>query len=593
MRRSLLYQVFPLYLFAILLAVGSLSFAATRVFRTAFYAEKRLDLTFTTELAIRLVEHDGAFDPDSAKQILSLIAQDRIRRTTLVAADGVVLYDSHADASTMENHASRPEIITARDTVGTVTRTRRSATTGDNTLYAVAAVRNPDDDIVAFVRVGGSVEQLDHRSRDALTALATSAFMILVATTLMSLVIVRRILRPLGIIERAARRFALGELDHRIAVQAPEEITAVAETLNGMAAELSGTISAIREQRNELEAVLSAMVEGVIVVDDTLRIRSINEAAARLFQREPRGHEHRTLIEYLRNSELDAIAAEVLERNCTIERSIILYQRGPINLQVHGSVLRSREADRPGVLLVLNDITRLKRLEDMRRDFVANVSHELRTPITSVMGFLETLRDGAWKDPERATHFLDIVSTHANRLNLIIEDLLSLSRLESHEGEIARAACHVEDVLTRVTEACGQLAVQRKVTVQRTIEGEGAVLVNENLLEQALINLVSNAIKFSPHGGRVDVRCRQEPGRLRISVEDQGSGIPYRDLDRIFERFYRVDRARNRDLGGTGLGLAIVKHIAIAHGGEVTVESAEGRGSCFVLEIPAPATRAD
>ncbi len=593
MRRSLLYQVFPLYLFAILLAVGSLSFAATRVFRTAFYAEKRLDLTFTAELAVRLVQRDGAFDPDSAQEILSLVSRDGVRRTTLIAADGTVLYDSHADTSTMENHAARPEIITARDSVGTVTQTRRSATTGDNTLYAVTALRNDDGHIAAFVRVGGSVEQLDHRSRDALTALATSAVLILIATALMSLVIVRRILRPLGTIERAARRFAMGELDHRISVQAPEEISAVAETLNGMAAELSGTISAIREQRNELEAVLSAMVEGVIVVDDSLRIRSINEAAARLFQREPRGHDHRTLIEYLRNSELDAFAAEVLERNSTLERTIILYQRGPINLQVHGSVLRSREADRTGVLLVLNDITRLKRLEDIRRDFVANVSHELRTPITSVMGFLETLRDGAWKDPQRATHFLDIVSTHANRLNLIIEDLLSLSRLESHEGEIARTACHVEDVLARVSEACNQLALQREVSVEQTIEGEAAVLVNANLLEQALINLVSNAIKFSPHGGRVEVRCLQASDRIRISVEDHGPGIPYRDLNRIFERFYRVDRARSRDLGGTGLGLAIVKHIAIAHGGEVSVESVEGQGSCFVLDIPAPTTRAD
>jgi two-component system phosphate regulon sensor histidine kinase PhoR len=400
------------------------------------------------------------------------------------------------------------------------------------------------------------------------------------------IVIAQRQTEPLAAIQDAANHFAAGDLEHRLRLEQPREMADVARTLNSMAAQLSWQLARIRRQRNELEAILSAMVEGVIVLDDALRIKSMNTAAARLFNVNEHAGLGKSVIQYLRNSDLADFAERTLESSTPIEENMAIYNRAIVHLQLHGSVVRGEEGKPAGALIVLNDISRLKRLENMRKDFVANVSHELKTPITSILGFVETLAEGAIDDPDSGRRFLQIIGDHTHRLNLIIEDLLSLSRLESFERDIPRDWCTVEEIVNRTKADCATLAHPKGITISDSHEGNAYAYVNQNLLEQALTNLVDNAVKYSSENSEVRIEVSNGGGRLEVSVTDTGIGIPREELNRIFERFYRVDRARSRRLGGTGLGLAIVKHIALAHGGQVHVSSTLGEGSTFTLAVP-------
>jgi two-component system phosphate regulon sensor histidine kinase PhoR len=271
-----------------------------------------------------------------------------------------------------------------------------------------------------------------------------------------------------------------------------------------------------------------------------------------------------------------------------VEKDILLYTDVERIINAHGTLLRDADKHRVGALIVLNDITRLWRLENIRRDFVANVSHEIRTPITAVKGFVETLRDGSVKDPKDSKRFLGIIEKHVDRLEAIIEDLLSLSRIErGTEGEhIMLQGGRIRDVLLTAIQVCEAKAAPKNIRVELSCNEELKANINPALLEQAVVNLIDNAIKFSDNGSSVLVKAIQMNGQIGISIRDQGCGIEKKHLPRLFERFYRVDKARSRQMGGTGLGLAIVKHITQAHGGQVSVESIPGEGSTFSIHIP-------
>jgi two-component system phosphate regulon sensor histidine kinase PhoR len=297
------------------------------------------------------------------------------------------------------------------------------------------------------------------------------------------------------------------------------------------------------------------------------------------------------LQEVVRNRELQRFVTHALQSEEPVEGEIILHHDGDRYLQAHGTRLRVDEDERIGALVVLNDVTRLRKLETFRRDFVANVSHELRTPITSIKGFVETLADGALEDRDKAIQFLGIINKHTDRLSELIEDLLMLSSLDQgpvdEERRIAVEPTAVRNLLEEAIEICSSKAetkfIEVKLNCQESLEAD----LNQSLVEQALVNLIDNAIKYSPEKGVVEIEARTVDERVVISVRDNGIGIDERHMPRLFERFYRVDKARSRDLGGTGLGLAIVKHVAQAHGGTVGVDSSPGSGSTFFLYFPA------
>ena len=360
--------------------------------------------------------------------------------------------------------------------------------------------------------------------------------------------------------------------------------------MNLMAGQLDDRIRTALRQRNELEAVLSSMVEGVLAVDTDERIIRINRAAANLIGVDPPDVPGRSVLEVVRNSDLQRFITWTLASAEPVESEIVIYQdESEVSLQAHGTALRgTSEHENIGALIVLNDLTLLRRLEGVRRDFVANVSHELRTPITSIKGFVETLQDGALESPQDARRFLDIISRQADRLNAIVEDLLSLSRIEGETqgADIAVERTGIKGLLRSAIQSCEVKASEKDITLELRCDDGINAQVNAQLVEQAVINLIDNAIKYSDAGDVVNVRCARTDLEVVISVEDHGTGIAPEHLPRLFERFYRVDKARSRKLGGTGLGLAIVKHIAQVHEGHARVESTLGKGSTFSIHLP-------
>ena len=364
---------------------------------------------------------------------------------------------------------------------------------------------------------------------------------------------------------------------------ASKEIASLATAMDRMAGQLDEKIKTIINQHNQLETVFSSMVEAVIAVDLEERIISINQAAAQMFGVERRGAQGRLIQEVIRNVALHQQIERILEKGESFEDEIILNSQ-PSNtyLQTHVVSLYGGDSRTIGALVVLTDVTRLRRLERMRSDFVANVSHELRTPITSIRGYVETLLDGALDEREDALNFLEIVLRQSEQLEEIIDDLLALSRIEK-EAKQSGVAAELQDlrpVLEEAVETCRYKAEERGVSLELDGPEHISLRINQTLIEQALANLLINAITYSEDGQLVMLRAREveKEGRKRvkISVIDEGIGIGEEHLPRLFERFYRSDRARNRKAGGTGLGLAIVKHIVQAHGGDQGFQSTSG-----------------
>lgn len=508
----------------------------------------------------------------------------RAMRITIVLADGTVRYDSASDPSAMENHASRPEIRAAlAGRVGT--SVRRSPTLGLDMVYAAAPIY--ESGVVAgALRVAMSAPGLD-----ALLArfIVIDAMVALMMTALMawaSIAFGTRITEPMTALMDAAGDWSAGRLERRVRRFPGSELAPLAETMNAMASRLADQVVTMRHQQQELQAILEGMGEAVLSVDASMTIRLANSRARELLGRvgAQAAMEGRGLLEASGTSALEALARSCADSGSGVESEITLYGDTARFILAHAAPLLSDDGSR-GVVLVLNDITRLKRLERVRQDFVANVSHELRTPITLITGFAETLE--TVQDPVETRRFLAIIKRHADRMTAIIEDLLTLARLESPERTaLSRAPVRAAALVAHAIESLDSRPAQRHITIEATVDPELLALVNEGLFEQALVNLLDNAIKYGPEGGTVRIAAAVDGQSLVFSVADQGPGIPARDLPRLFERFYRVDHARSKHLGGTGLGLAIVKHVAMAHGGDASVTSIEGSGSTFFISLP-------
>jgi two-component system phosphate regulon sensor histidine kinase PhoR len=355
-----------------------------------------------------------------------------------------------------------------------------------------------------------------------------------------------------------------------------------------MALQLKQRIDTILWQRKEIEVILASMLEGVIAVDREERVIRLNPAAARMFGYSPLDSQGKNIEEVFRNPKLHDFVRDTLESAEPLERDINIASGEERFLTAHGTQLQDGEARKVGALIVLNDVTRLKRLENMRRDFVANVSHEIKTPITAIKGFAETLSSGTVKEKEDVARFLAIIEKHANRLQAIVEDLLSLSRIEQQQEkqDIDFSETVLKDVLLTAIQICQPGAETRQIKIELSCPDDLSAEINSPLLEQALVNLLDNAIKYSYEKGCVRLEVSEGKEDAVIRARDEGYGIAKKDLPCLFERFYRVDQGRSRRMGGTGLGLAIVKHISEAHGGWLTVESEIGQGSTFAIHLP-------
>ncbi len=587
-RKRILWQLYPAFLLVSIFLLLAVTWYSSRAFRTFYLNETVADLEARALIFEHHVEEPLTQDDWTAvDELCKLLGRESATRLTVILPTGVVVGDSDEDPARMENHSDRPEIITAATTGETGSSIRYSSTLGTRMMYVAIPIPGTGSP-AAVVRASVPLGSLDSALNGIYGKVVFGGLVIALVVAVVSFVITRRITRPLEELKRGAERFAEGDLATPLAVPDSEEIGSLAKALNRMAVQLDERLAGMIRQKNEQDAVLASMVESVLAVDSEERVISLNHAAAKLFDVDQDASHGRPLQEIIRNPELQKLAGDTLRSVEPIEGEMTIYDPEERFLQIHGTVLRDSRGDNIGALLVLNDITRLRRLERVRRDFVANVSHELKTPITTIKGFVETLLSGAVNSQEETKRFLEITAKNTDRLDTIIEDLLALSRLEqdTDKDDGLFEARKISEVLRPAVDACRPRAKSRSIDIEVQCDDNLACEINPRLLEQAVVNLIDNAIKYSEPGGVVAVTARKSDTNVVISVEDHGCGIEKRHLPRLFERFYRTDRARSREMGGTGLGLAIVKHIAIIHGGRVGVESVVGKGSVFTIYLP-------
>ncbi len=590
MGRRLLWQIYAPFVLVVLVSVLAVTTVATRSLRQFYIEQTRDGLTAKAYLLENLLGPrlggDAAPAHTALDRDVKRLGRDTALRITVILPGGTVIADSDEDPAVMGDHSARPEIADAL--AGRIGASQRfSETIGRDLLY-VALATPRSGTARAVLRTSVALTSIDAALARVYRSIALAALAVAAMAALFALLVSRRISRPLEQLGTGAARFAQGELSHRLPVSGSHEIAKLAQALNEMAVELDQRIRTVVEQRNEQDAVLASMVEGVIAVDEDENIITFNDAAARLLGVARANAVGRAIQEAVRNPELQRFVKKTLATTEPVAEELTFHTDSARVWQAQGARLHEADKHSAGAVVVLNDITEVRRLETIRSDFVANVSHELKTPITAVKGFLETLRDGALDDRENARRFVDIAARQADRLDAIINDLLALSRLEQSgaDAAIETGPVPLRGVLECAVQACSERMGDSRVKLELECDPDIQVPANAPLLEQAVSNLIDNAVKYSPQGTRVLISAAQDGETVSIRVRDDGPGIERKHHARLFERFYRIDKARSRDLGGTGLGLAIVKHIAQAHRGSVAVQSEPGRGSTFRIDIP-------
>ena len=594
-RPRLFWRLYATYLLIVVLCTAAVGFYAVRSVRGFYvdHTERELQAraALVREQVLPVIKTDT---PQELESLVRRLGRASGTRITLIAADrpgasrGEVLADSDSDPTEMENHASRPEFLTAlRGRPGQ--EIRYSETLRQDMMYVAVPVTEKGR-LTTVVRTAVPLTRVNSALASLYGSIALSAVIVAVVAAIIGLYVSRGISGQMRKIKVGAERLAAGDFTHKLFVPRLEEFASVAESINQMAEQLDDRLRRLTHERNEREAVLASMVEGVLAVDTNERVIAVNAAAARLLDTDPASAEGKTIQEVVRNTDLQHVVAQTLDGHRPVETDIVMRVGAEErNLQANGTLLHGDdEEDDVGAVVVLNDVTRLKRLEAVRRDFVANVSHELKTPVTSIKGFAETLEDGALDDPAAAHRFVRIISGQADRLNSIIEDLLALSTLEQSGDSplLQLEEADLCDVVAVALEVCGPKAEAKSIELREVCPGCLLARVSPPLLEQAVVNLIDNAVKYSSEGSTIVVTLEEIHDEVLVSVTDEGQGIAREHLPRLFERFYRVDKARSRDLGGTGLGLAIVKHVAQIHGGRVSVDSVLGRGSTFRIHLP-------
>jgi two-component system phosphate regulon sensor histidine kinase PhoR len=512
-------------------------------------------------------------------------------RVTVIAADGRVFADSAEDPQRMENHAGRPEVIEAMATGGG-RAVRFSHTVNRDLVYLAmrqkASPGGSGENVV--IRLALPLAQIDEEIRDFRRRLWTASLVILLLAGSASLLLSRALAGRIARLKQFSERVAQGDFRPISVERRGDELADLGHTLNETAAHLEQTIASLTEERNRSAAILRSMVEGVAVIGPEGRVAFLNEAFCRALGVEAAQSEGRSMVEVVRQSDLLVVVQQALAgketSGCEVTlagadgaRQSFMATAAPVRAGGPGSAT--------GAVLVLHDISELRRLERVRRDFVANVSHEFKTPLTAIQGFAETLLGGALDDATNRRRFVEIIRDHSARLDRLTDDLLKLARIEAGKLDLEFSPVDV----AALVESCVQTTRFRSAQKQLTLSVDcpaslPPVRGDARRLAEVLQNILDNAAQYTPAGGIISIQATAEDGQVRIGVTDTGIGIPRDDLQRIFERFYRVDAARSREAGGTGLGLSIAKHLVEAHGGRIEVESEVGHGSTFSILLP-------
>jgi two-component system phosphate regulon sensor histidine kinase PhoR len=587
----LILKFFLSYLAVIVLLFAGFFLYAGSVLRDLYKTDLGTTLVQEARLLAQLLPTD--MEGPQLDAVVTNQARPLGVRITVIAPDGKVLGDSDEPSVKMENHAFRPEVVEAL-AQGTGAAIRHSTTVGYDMLYR--ALFQNEGSNRRIIRVAIPLRDIDKVTGALRRTLLLAVFLVSALGLVCAYGFSRRIGRRVGRVLEFSQEVAEGRFPQNFFPRKrPDELSLLEQKLNEMSLRIRAAFSRAIAEKEKVDSILRCMVEGLVVVDPKSRLLLINDQAQKMFKL-PASQDltGKSLIEIVRHPQVRAITQEIT----TYDFSAGQYTKeieleGDRSFLVNAVSLTDGQQKALGFIFVFHDITDLKRLETVRADFVANVSHELRTPLTAIRGYVETLLSTPPADPKDASQFLEIIQRHTERLGRLTEDLLTLSDLESGRARMEHRSVEVGNLIQGVLEVFMDQAAKKNLTLTRVIEpGLFPLLGDPDRLQQLLINLIDNAVKFTPVGGGVTITANKA-GALEIlgsmvelAVSDTGPGIPEKDLPRLTERFYRVDKARSRELGGTGLGLAIVKHIVQAHGGQLKIDSVVQKGTTLRVILP-------
>ncbi len=585
-KRRLIWHIYPSYVVLALLAMTAVMISASRIARSFHYDRTEQQLASASRLvAEQLAAQPRLLDGSGLDALCKTLAHSSGYRMTLVLADGAVVGDSEKDPAAMDNHGDRQEIRDAlREGVG---RSRRYSDTLKQEMMYVAVPFVIAGEKRGLVRTSLSLAKIDEATERMWRLILWNGLLISGVAMVAALWISRGISRPLERIRQSAASLDWESLHPRLPSSDISEVDTLTRTLNTLMDQLKERIRTIQQQHDEQSALLACMTESMLAVDADKNLIKMNRSAEVLFKIKTDESLGKNIMEVVRNADLLDLVNRIFASGAPEAQEIFLAETHTY-LQGNGSVLQGADGHHMGAVVVLNDVTRLRKMEHIQRDFVADVSHELRTPITSILGFAETLRHGTVEENAEKDRFLEIIYRQSNRLQAIVEDLLALSSIEddAEKGEIELHPGHIASAIRGAVQGCQTAAEEKQVQLKVSCAEALQAPMNLQLLQQAVMNLIDNAIKFSEARTVIDIVGKASAEGMVIQVRDQGPGIAREHHARLFERFYRVDKGRSRRLGGTGLGLAIVKHIVLAHRGQVRVDSEYGKGSTFFIVLP-------
>ncbi|AGL01048.1 two-component system histidine kinase PnpS [Desulfoscipio gibsoniae] len=586
--KRLRWKITVSYIAVVILSMLILGTYLTNSLEDYFYNSIEKRLTTQALLASRLVvEKSGDLGAIGLDQLAKQISSDVQARVTIIDSTGVVLGDSERDATSMENHIDRPE-VQAAGKKGSGTAIRYSKTLNTNMMY-VALPINANGSGEGFIRLALPLTEIKQAFWGLWSDMLKAILIAFLITTPVGLTLGKKITGPVEQLIEFARQISKGNYDGRIRVRSGDEIEKLAITLEQMADTIKEKVRLISEGRNKLETVLASMSSGVIFIDKSGRIDLVNPAAEKFLAfliRRGGDIPHGSSIRY---PELSSAINEALQKGQVIEQEVKIFIPEEAILAVTVSPFRDQTGALNGVVAVMHDISRIRKLEKIRTEFIDNVSHELKTPVTAIKGFTETLLDGAMYQQDICREFIEIIDKETARLSRLVHELLDLSKIESKNTQIKTKSMDINKIIRdTVAKLRGQIDGSG-LEIKLSLPGKPVIAkANSDMIDQVLINLIDNAVKYTYTGGEIEIEVSEDDQNVVIKVRDNGIGIPAVDLERIFERFYRVDKTRSRAMGGTGLGLSIVKHIVELHGGIVGVQSTPGVGSEFFFTLPKP-----
>lgn len=581
MSRSIYWKITVPFILLVLAGMGILGFYMVDSARNAQI--NHLETQLTNEARLIAVISLPAFTAPGKQSELDGIAKmtgkEIQARITLIAKDGTVLGDTDQDPLTMENYATRPEVVAALSS-GVDQSTRYSATLRENIMYVAVPVINQGQ-VLGIARVALPLTTVQGSISSAVMTIVTVIAIVAILVILAAALIARMITRPVRQITRAAEGIAAGKLEQQIPVRTNDEIGRLSRAFNEMSLSLKATMAAMTDERGKLATVLNSLTDGVVMTDSERRVLLVNPAADKLFNFKETKVTGHPLIEAVHDYEIDDVVKKCLKT--AREQTAQLDSATGRFLRV---IVVPITAGRPTAALILfQDLTELRNLQTMRRELVGNISHELRTPIAGIKAMVETLKGSAIDDKEAAMDFLNRIDSDVDRLTQMVAELTELSHIETGRAELKTSPTNINLLIEEVVAQMNPLAERQQITIATDLDKEILMVgADKERIRQTIINLVHNAVKFSHPGGRVAVSTRADGESVTVNVSDTGMGISKEDLPHVFERFYKTDKARSK--GGSGLGLAIAKHTIQAHGGNIWAQSEEGKGSTFSFSLP-------